>query len=125
MKIESIDHLVLTVSDIAATCRFYEDMLGMQVETFSGDRKALKFGSQKLNLHQKGNEFEPKALYPTPGAMDICFITTEPLEQVKTELENKHIQTQGIVERSGATGKMHSIYFRDPDENLIEVSNYI
>lgn len=125
MTIDRIDHLVLTVADINVTCRFYVDLLGMQVETFSGDRKALKFGNQKLNLHQKDKEFEPKAEFPTPGAIDICFITKEPVEQFKTTLEDKNIATQGIFERSGAIGKIRSVYFRDPDQNLIEVSNYI
>ena len=125
MNIDRTDHLVLTVADIEGTCKFYKDVLGMEVETFGEGRKALRFGSQKLNLHEKGKEFEPKALLPTPGAIDICFITTDAIEQVKTELENKNIAVQGIVERTGATGKIHSIYFRDPDGNLIEVSNYI
>jgi catechol 2,3-dioxygenase-like lactoylglutathione lyase family enzyme len=125
MTIDHIDHIVLTVADIDITCKFYADVLGMQVETFAEGRKALKFGSQKLNLHQKGKEFEPKAEYPTPGAIDICFITNEPVEQVKQGLENKNIQTHGLFERNGATGKIRSVYFRDPDQNLIEVSNYI
>jgi catechol 2,3-dioxygenase-like lactoylglutathione lyase family enzyme len=125
MKIDRIDHLVLTVKDIEATCTFYSNVLGMEVETFGEGRKALKFGSQKLNLHQKGKEFEPKADHPTPGAIDICFITTDAVDDIKTELENKHIQTEGIFERTGATGKIRSVYFRDPDQNLIEVSNYI
>ncbi|MDR6942594.1 VOC family protein [Mucilaginibacter pocheonensis] len=125
MKIDRIDHLVLTVKDIEATCAFYTNVLGMEVETFGGGRKALKFGNQKLNLHQKDNEFEPKAHMPTPGAIDICFITTDVIGLLKTELENKNIQTQGIFERTGATGKIQSIYFRDPDQNLIEVSNYV
>lgn len=97
----------------------------MEVETFGEGRKALKFGNQKLNLHQKGKEFEPKADHPTPGAIDICFITTDAIDQIKAELENKNIQTQGVFERTGATGKIRSIYFRDPDQNLIEVSNYL
>jgi len=125
MTIDRIDHLVLTVADIDATIQFYEEVMGMQAVTSPGGRVALKFGSQKLNLHQKGKEFEPKAQYPTPGAIDICFIIDEPVEQVKTELENKGIATQGLFERSGATGKIRSVYFRDPDMNLIEVSNYI
>ncbi len=124
MKVERIDHLVLTVKDIEATCSFYHDVLGMEVETYSVRRKALKFGNQKLNLHQKGMEFEPKADSPTPGAIDICFIVAGTLEEIKAELESKNIQIQGIVQRTGAMGKMHSIYFRDPDQNLIEVSNY-
>ena len=97
----------------------------MQKVILSEGRMALKFGTQKLNLHQKGKEFEPKAEYPTPGAIDICFITNNPVEQVKIELENKNIKIQGLFERTGATGKIRSIYFRDPDQNLIEVSNYI
>jgi len=125
MKIDRIDHLVLTVIDIEATCMFYANVLGMEIETFAGGRKALKFGNQKLNLHQKDKEFEPKAHMPTPGAIDICFIATDTIEQLKAELENKNIQTQGIFERTGATGKIRSIYFRDPDQNLIEVSNYL
>ncbi|WP_419699858.1 VOC family protein [Mucilaginibacter sp. NFX135] len=125
MKIDHIDHLVLTVIDVEATCTFYTNVLGMEIETFAGGRKALKFGNQKLNLHQKGKEFEPKAHMPTPGAIDICFIATDTIEQLKAELENKNIQTQGIFERTGATGKIRSIYFRDPDQNLIEVSNYL
>ncbi|NHA05756.1 VOC family protein [Mucilaginibacter sp. HC2] len=125
MKIDRIDHLVLTVIDIEATCTFYRNVLGMEVETFGEGRKALKFGNQKLNLHQKGKEFEPKADHPTPGAIDICFIATDAIDQLKAELENKNIQTQGVFERTGATGKIRSIYFRDPDQNLIEVSNYL
>jgi catechol 2,3-dioxygenase-like lactoylglutathione lyase family enzyme len=125
MNIDHIDHLVLTVADIEITCKFYEEVMGMKKAISPEGRVALKFGTQKLNLHQKGKEFEPKAEYPTPGAIDICFITTEPVEQVKTELEKKNIQTQGLFERSGATGKLRSVYFRDPDQNLIEVSNYI
>lgn len=125
MKIDRIDHLVLTVIDIEATCTFYRNVLGMEVETFGEGRKALKFGNQKLNLHQKGKEFEPKANHPTPGAIDICFITTDAIDQIKAELENKNIQTQGVFERTGAIGKIRSIYFRDPDQNLIEVSNYL
>jgi len=99
--------------------------LGMEVENFSARRKALKFGNQKLNLHQKGRGYEPGAQSPTPGAIDICFIVTESVDQIKTELENKNIAIEGIVQRTGATGKITSIYFRDPDQNLIEVSNYL
>lgn len=125
MKIDHIDHLVLTVTDIEATCTFYTNVLGMEVETFGDQRKALKFGGQKLNLHQKGKEFEPKAQNPTPGAIDICFITADAVDQLKTELENNNIQVQGIFDRTGANSNIRSIYFRDPDQNLIEVSNYI
>jgi catechol 2,3-dioxygenase-like lactoylglutathione lyase family enzyme len=125
MNVERIDHLVLTVRDIDETCNFYKDILGMEVEEFSARKKALKFGNQKLDLRQKGRGFEPQAHLPTPGAIDICFIVTDAIEQVKTELENKKIQIEGIVERRGAAGKVTSIYFRDPDQNLIEVCNYL
>ena len=124
MKVERIDHLVLTVNDIDETCRFYIEILGMEVEEFTARRKALKFGNQKLTLHQKGRKFEPEAHVPTPGAIDICFVVAESIEQVEAELKNKDIPIEGIVERRGAAGKIHSIYFRDPDQNLIEVSNY-
>ena len=125
MTIKQIDHLVLTVANIEATCKFYESVLGMRVKKSLAGRVSLNFGSQKLNLHQKGHEFEPKAKLPTPGAIDICFMVNEPVEEVKTELEHKNIQTEGIFERTGARGKIRSVYFRDPDQNLIEVSNYV
>lgn len=124
MKVERIDHLVLTVRDIEETCNFYSEVLGMEVETVSARRKALKFGNQRLSLHQKGRELEPKADSPAAGPIDIRFIVTDSVEQIKAELENKNIQIQGMVGRSGANGKMNSIYFRDPDQNLIEVINY-
>ena len=125
MKVDRIDHLVLTVADIEITCEFYRNILGMEVITLPEGRKALKFGNQKLNLHQKGHEFEPKAKLPTPGAIDICFITKQPIKFVKKELEEKDIKTDGLYERAGAMGKITSVYFRDPDQNLIEVSNYL
>jgi catechol 2,3-dioxygenase-like lactoylglutathione lyase family enzyme len=124
MKVERIDHLVLTVKDIDETCKFYHEVLGMEVEIHSARKKALKFGDQKFTLHQKGRQFESQGRLPAPGSIDICFIVTESIDQVKAELENKNIQVEGIVQRSGATGKIHSIYFRDPDQNLIEVSSY-
>ena len=124
MKINRLDHLVLTVANLQATCDFYEQVLGMQVITFNG-RKALAFGNQKINLHEKGKEFEPKAQHPTPGSADLCFITETPVEEVYRELQGKQIPIiEGIVDRTGATGKIRSIYFRDPDQNLVEVSNY-
>lgn len=126
MLINRLDHLVLTVQDLDSTCSFYENILGMTVVTFGEGRKALSFGNQKINLHQKGKEFEPKANTPTPGSADLCFITDTPIEVVYQELKDKNISiTEGIVERTGATGKILSVYFRDPDNNLIEVSNYI
>jgi len=124
MKINRLDHLVLTVANLQATCDFYEQVLGMQVITFNG-RKALAFGNQKINLHENGKEFEPKAQHPTPGSADLCFITDTPVEEVYRELQEKQIPIiEGIVDRTGATGKIRSIYFRDPDQNLVEVSNY-
>ncbi|XZF15167.1 VOC family protein [Chitinophagaceae bacterium MMS25-I14] len=126
MIIDRLDHLVLTVADIEITCHFYTEVMGMQVVTFGNDRKALAFGNQKINLHRKGHEFEPKARTPQPGSADLCFITATPLETVLTELQLKNVAVEeGIVERTGAMGKICSVYFRDPDGNLIEVSNYL
>lgn len=125
MEIKRIDHLVLTVRDIAATCDFYSRVLGMQVVTFGGDRKALQSGRQKINLHERGKEFEPKALQPTPGSGDLCFVTEVPLPQVVDHIQSCGIQIiEGPVRRTGAVGPIESIYIRDPDGNLIEVSNY-
>jgi len=126
MKIHRIDHLVLTVKDIERTCAFYESVLGFEVVTFGQGRKALQFGRQKLNLHQQGKEFEPKAAVPTPGAIDLCFVTDTPIDKVRRELEENHVSIeQGPVERTGAVGRLLSIYLRDPDGNLIEIANYI
>jgi catechol 2,3-dioxygenase-like lactoylglutathione lyase family enzyme len=126
MKIDRIDHLVLTVKDIERTCVFYESVLGFEVIAFEQGRKALQFGKQKLNLHQQGREFEPKAAAPTPGAIDLCFITETPIEVVRRELEEKNVPVEeGPVERTGAVGKLLSVYLRDPDQNLIEIANYI
>lgn len=125
MNIDSLDHLVLTVADIDRTCAFYAKVLGMEVVTFGNSRKALSFGMQKINLHQHGNEFEPKAQAPTPGSADLCFITTVPLTDVIAHLAACGVEViAGPVERTGARGPMVSIYFRDPDMNLLEMSNY-
>ena len=125
MKIDRLDHLVLTVRDIEATCEFYTRVLGMMVETFGQDRKALRFGQQKINLHQLGQEFEPKAGQPMPGSGDLCFITSAPLEQVIDHLRSRGVEIiEGPVPRTGATGLILSVYFRDPDGNLLEISNY-
>lgn len=124
MKIESIDHIVLTVKDIEITCAFYTKVLGMKVSTFGSGRKALSFGVQKINLHQYGKEFEPKAKYPTPGSTDLCFVTRTPVAQVLDRLRVNKIEVlEGPVHRTGATGPVISVYFRDPDGNLIEISN--
>jgi len=126
MKIDSLDHLVLTVNDIEATCAFYSKVLGMDVITFGDERKALSFGSQKINLHQQGKEFEPKAQLPTPGAADLCFITSVPLSEVVTHLASCKVPIiEGPVQRTGAKGPILSLYFRDPDKNLIEVSTRV
>lgn len=124
MKISHLDHLVLTVADVAATEAFYCRVLGMEPVTFSEGRKALAFGNQKINLHQAGREFEPKAERPTPGAADLCFIVATPLEEVIAHLQAHHIPlVEGPVRRTGATGPLRSVYVRDPDQNLIELSN--
>jgi catechol 2,3-dioxygenase-like lactoylglutathione lyase family enzyme len=126
MKIKSLDHLVLTVKNIEETCKFYSTVMGMEVQIFGEGRKSLHFGTQKINLHQIGNEFDPKANLPTPGSADLCFITDTPIVKVLQELDNHHISiSEGPVVRTGAAGKIHSVYFRDPDMNLIEVSNYV
>ena len=126
MKIDSLDHLVLTVNDIEVTSSFYAKILGMNSITFGSGRKALAFGTQKINLHQQGNEFEPKALRPTPGSADLCFITTTPLSEVVLHLTACNVPViEGPVERTGTTGPILSVYFRDPDMNLLEVSNYL
>jgi catechol 2,3-dioxygenase-like lactoylglutathione lyase family enzyme len=125
MKINRLNHLVLTVADVTKTCEFYERVLGMETVTFGAGRKALAFGQQKINLHQSGKEFEPKAVKPTPGSGDLCFIASTPLPEVIQHLKGEGIDiVEGPVARTGATGPMQSVYFRDTDGNLIEVSNY-
>jgi catechol 2,3-dioxygenase-like lactoylglutathione lyase family enzyme len=124
MKIKSIDHLVLTVSDIELSCRFYTEVLHMEEITFLNNRKALRFGDQKINLHRKGQEFEPKAQNPTTGSLDICFVAETPLHKIIEELNAKDIVIeQGPIERTGAKYGLLSIYIRDPDGNLIEIAN--
>jgi catechol 2,3-dioxygenase-like lactoylglutathione lyase family enzyme len=125
MNIDRLDHLGLTVNDIDATCSFYKKALGMEVVVFGGGRKALSFGLQKINLHQKGKEYEPKAFKPTPGSGDLCFITYVPISEVIEHLKSYGIEIiEGPVKRTGATGPIISVYLRDPDLNLIEVSNH-
>jgi catechol 2,3-dioxygenase-like lactoylglutathione lyase family enzyme len=127
MKIDHLDHLVLTVKNVEATCDFYRTILNMEVQAFGNGRKALRFGNQKINLHQVGKEIDPKAAHPMPGSGDLCFITLDPVEALLPVLiqHNIPILEDGIVTRTGAVGPIKSIYFRDPDENLIEISNYV
>jgi len=125
MKITRLDHVVLTVRDIPRTVAFYTTILGMSEVSFSSGRTALAFGNQNINLHQSGHEFDPKAAHPTPGSADLCLITDTPIEMVISELETQDIAIiEGPVHRTGACGSILSVYFRDPDRNLIEVSNY-
>ena len=125
MHITHIDHLVITVKDINKTIRFYESVLGMEKEMFGEGRVSLKFGNQKINVHQKGNKFEPRAKIPTPGSADLCFITDTEISQTIEHIKSKGIEIiEGPVERTGAEGPILSIYFRDPDSNLIEVAYY-
>lgn len=126
MQIDRLDHLVLTVASLEKTCDFYSKILGFEVITFLGDRKALGFGQQKINLHQIDNTYEPKAQRPTAGSGDLCFISTTPISVVMDELSAAGVPVEiGPVERTGAKGKILSVYIRDPDQNLIEISNYI
>ncbi len=126
MKIDRLDHLVLTVRDIGATCDFYARVLEMEVVAFGAGRKALQFGRQKINLHERGKEFDPKAASPTPGSGHLCFITEVPLPQVMDHIRSCGVEIlEGPVRRTGAVGPIESIYIRDPDGNLIEVSNYL
>jgi catechol 2,3-dioxygenase-like lactoylglutathione lyase family enzyme len=125
MKIDRIDHFVLTVRDVDATCAFYSRVLGMEAVTFAGGRRGLAFGNQKINLHLAGREFEPKAHRATPGSADFCLITSVPLAGVVAHLASCGVEIiEGPVDKTGATGPLRSVYFRDPDLNLVEVSNY-
>jgi catechol 2,3-dioxygenase-like lactoylglutathione lyase family enzyme len=126
ITIDTLDHVVLTVKDIDITVRFYSQALGMQPIAFADGRRALVFGKQKINLHQHGNELEPHAHHPTPGSADLCFLTSVPLAEVVSHLNGFGVALiDGPVERSGATGAILSIYFHDPNMNLIEVANRI
>lgn len=126
MRVNQLDHLVLTVKSIATTCHFYTSVLGMEEITFAEGRKALTFGDQKINLHEYGKEFKPKALKPTPGSADLCFITDTPISNVEKYLSYLNIRIfEGPVTRTGANGKILSVYIQDSDANLIEISNYL
>ncbi len=125
MKAERLDHLVLTVRHVDATCAFYTRVLGMQEVVFGDGRKALTFGKQKINLHEFGREFEPKAAQPTPGSADLCFLVDKTPAGILAHLRACGVEVvEGPVRRTGALGQTISIYFRDPDGNLIEVSTY-
>jgi len=121
--IDHIDHIVLTTRDKDACIRFYTKVLGMKLESFSGNRLAFKFGSQKINLHEWGREFSPRAHVAVPGSLDLCFIASIPLEQVIAKLRSAKVEIlEGPVMKTGATGPIRSVYVRDPDLNLVEIS---
>ena len=125
MKIDRLVHLVLTVRDVDASIAFYVDVLGMEAVTFGAGRRALAFGQQKINLHPATAPLKPHAAQPMPGSADLCLITVMPLADVIAHLQRAAVAIEeGPVPRTGATGPILSVYFRDPDGNLIEVSNY-
>lgn len=126
MHIAGLDHLVLTVEDVERTVQFYTHVLGMELVTFGQGRKALRFGDQKINLHAKGAEISPHARQPVPGSADICLLTSTAMPQVLQELRlaGVPLAEEGIVQRTGAKGPIESVYLRDPDGNLIEISRY-
>lgn len=125
MRINNLDHLVLTVNDMAASCDFYSQVLGLEIMSYGKNRKALKIGKQKINLHQVGEEIFPRANRPTPGSADLCFVTPKNISEIEEHLKKCSVPIElGPVSRQGALGKMLSFYFRDPDLNLIELSSY-
>jgi catechol 2,3-dioxygenase-like lactoylglutathione lyase family enzyme len=125
IKIVQLDHLVLTVADINRTNEFYQRVLGMKPKQ-TNERRSLHFGTQKINLHALGHEFEPKAEHPTPGSADLCLISETPMAQILEHLKQLNINViEGPVRRTGAQGALLSVYFRDPDRNLIEVANQL
>jgi len=125
MDLTGIDHFVLTVEDVEATCAFYADVLGAETETFGGGRRAIRFGDQKINLHPAGDEYEPRAARPTPGAGDFCVTAGTSIERVVGDLREAGAEiVEGPVERTGAMGSMTSLYIRDPDDNLVEIAAY-
>ena len=124
-RVHAIDHLVLTVQNVRSTCDFYRRVMGMDVVHFERGRTALRFGRQKINLHKAGNEFEPKARRPTRGSADICFTTSKTVSDWERHLKRSGVQViEGPAAQTGARGTIQSIYFRDPDGNLVEVSKY-
>lgn len=129
IRIDHIDHFVLTVASIDAACAFYKRVLGMKVVRFESvgtARVALSFGNQKINLHQADAVPDPNVLKPTPGSADFCLITRTPMDEVRAHLAKQNVPViLGPVQRTGATGKIYSVYIRDPDLNLVEIANYI
>jgi catechol 2,3-dioxygenase-like lactoylglutathione lyase family enzyme len=125
--IDRIDHIVLTTRDREACVRFYCEVLGMQLESFktpTETRWALKFGAQKINIHEWGREFTPRAHVAAPGTLDLCFIAAVPLEEVIRKIKSFNIEMEGPVAKTGAQGPIQSVYVRDPDLNLVEISVY-
>jgi len=126
ITIDRLDHLVLTVADIDRSCDFYQRVLGMQIVRFGAARTALQFGQQKINLHPASAPLAPHARHPTPGSADLCLITQSPSHEVLAHLRAQNVAVEeGPVPRTGALGAIESVYFRDPDQNLIEVSHYV
>jgi catechol 2,3-dioxygenase-like lactoylglutathione lyase family enzyme len=123
ITVDSLDHLVLTVSDIERTVHFYTSVLGMEAHTFDGGRVALHFGVQKINLHEVGRVIDPNVRHATPGSADLCFLTQTPMAEVSTSLASFGVPIiEGPVRRTGAQGPMQSVYVYDPDENLVEIA---
>jgi catechol 2,3-dioxygenase-like lactoylglutathione lyase family enzyme len=126
MKVDRIDHFVLTVASIDTTCDFYQRVLGFERHSPEGKPTSLSFGRQKINVHQADRTFDPKAHRPTPGAADFCLVTLDPIDAVVAQLDRCGVAVEkGPIERTGAVGPMMSVYFRDPDGNLVEVSRYL
>jgi len=126
ITIDRLDHLVLTVRDLEATCRFYERVLGMERRTFGDGRTALHFGSQKLNLHEAARPIDPNVRHAAPGSADLCFLTATPMAEVIAHLAAADVVViTGPDERAGAVGRLQSVYVYDPDENLIEIANLL
>jgi catechol 2,3-dioxygenase-like lactoylglutathione lyase family enzyme len=126
MRVQRIDHVVLTVRDVERTLSFYERALGMRPVTFGEGRRALSFGDQKLNLHEAGKEFEPKARVPVAGSADVCFTTDLPLDEVIAHLARVGVAIElGPVAKTGARRQLRSVYVRDPDGNLVEIANEV
>jgi catechol 2,3-dioxygenase-like lactoylglutathione lyase family enzyme len=131
MQLEGLDHVVLTVRDVLVATEFYARVFGMRVDVHEDPDHTfhyaeMYFGSQKMNVHQAGHEFQPRALHPTPGSADLCFVTTASPEEVMQRLQAHGVAIlEGPVPRTGARGQMISIYFRDPDQNLLEIAHYV